>query len=254
MSDKTSLGDRLKRYEQPYKAVLPRRTYTLLRVDGRAFHSYLRGAQKPFDYEFMTHMDQVAVALCKEVGGAVFAYVQSDEITVLYTDFASHQTEPWFGGSHNKQVSISAAVASATMTRLRPEHRPALFDSRVFTLSDPVEVANCFVWRQRDAVRNSITMAAQAHFSHKELHRVTTDQMQQKLWAERQVNWDQYPDGAKRGRVVQRVVTPTVVNDAVGAAIGMRSAWVPTAAPHFKAEPDTWLADMIPAMPSLTTP
>lgn len=256
MTDHTALGDRMKRYEAATRTVLPRRTYTLLRVDGRAFHSYLRGAAKPFDEQFMADMDHVAEALCQEITGSVFAYTQSDEISILVTDFASEQTEPWFGGVVAKQLSISAALATAVLNERRPGHR-ALFDSRVFTLSDPVEVANYFLWRQRDAVRNSISMAAQAHFSHKRLHGVNSGGMQELLWSEKGVNWNDYPDGCKRGRVavrhsgerpveyVDRRSGETVSTTAV------RSWWASTAAPHFTTEPGSWLACAVPVLPTL---
>lgn len=256
MSDKTALGDRMKRHEAAYRAVLPRRTYTVLRVDGRAFHSYLRGAEKPFDEAFMTDMNHVAEALCADITGAVFAYTQSDEISVLVTDFATEQTEPWFGGVVAKQTSISAALATAVLNECRPGHR-ALFDSRVFTLSDPVEVANYFLWRQRDAVRNSISMAAQAHFSHKQLHGVSSRGMQELLWSEAGVNWNDYPDSCKRGRVtVRRTGERPVeyVDRRSGETVrttAMRSWWETSAAPYFTTEPGGWLARMVPALPSL---
>jgi tRNA(His) 5'-end guanylyltransferase len=150
MSDTSALGDRMKRHEAAHRAVLPRRTYTVLRVDGRSFHNYLRGAAKPFDEQFMADMDAVAEALCSEITGSVFAYTQSDEVSILATDFATEQTEPWFGGVVAKQLSAAASLATAVLNERRPGRR-ALFDARVFTLSDPVEVANYFLWRQRRA-------------------------------------------------------------------------------------------------------
>jgi tRNA(His) guanylyltransferase len=95
MSDSTSLGDRMKRYEAVTQSALPRRTYTVIRVDIRAAHVYLRAADRPFDYEFMADMDATAEAMCAEISGAVLAYAQSDEISILATDFDSHGTEPW---------------------------------------------------------------------------------------------------------------------------------------------------------------
>jgi tRNA(His) guanylyltransferase len=251
-----ALGDRMKRYEQPTKLILPRRTYTLLRVDGRAFHTYLRGAAKPFDFTFMGQMDQVMAELCKEIAGSVFAYAQSDEISVLMTDFGQLGTEPWFGGEVQKMVSIAAATAALALASQRPG-RP-VFDARVFTLSDSFEVANYFVWRQRDAVRNSITMAAQAQFSHKRLHGVNTGQMQELLWSEKRINWNDYPDGAKRGRVVQRQVGErevTFTHKRTGeeqTITAVRSWWEASAAPHFTLKPDDWLAQVIPSLPNLS--
>lgn len=256
MSDKTALGDRMKRYEATYRALLPRRTYTLLRLDGRAFHSYLRGAAKPFDEEFMADMDAVAEALCQEITGSVFAYTQSDEISVLVTDFSSIGTEPWFGGVVAKQLSVSASLATAVLNERRPGKR-ALFDARLFTLADPVEVANYFLWRQRDAVRNSISMAAQARFSHRRLHGVSSGGMQELLWSEAGVNWNDYPDGCKRGRVAQRRTGERAVEyvdrrtQETVSTTAVRSWWETSAAPHFTTEPDGWLADVIPELPSL---
>jgi len=256
MSDRTALGDRMKRHEAAYRQLLPRRTYTVLRVDGRAFHSYLRGAAKPFDHEFMADMDAVAEALCAEISGAVLAYTQSDEISVLVTDFASEKTQPWFGGVAAKWLSVSAALATAVLAERRPAGR-ALFDARLFTLSDPVEVANYFLWRQRDAVRNAIAMAAQAHFSHRRLHGVDTGAMQDLLWAEAGVNFNDYPDGCKRGRVAARRTGERVVEYVDKRAkepirtLAVRSWWESTAAPRFTAEPDGWLAETIPALPVL---
>jgi tRNA(His) 5'-end guanylyltransferase len=257
MSDSTALGDRMKRYEATTRAFLPRRTYSILRVDGRAFHSYLRGAAKPFDESFMADMDAVAEVLCTEIAGARFAYTQSDEISVLFTDFGSHNTEPWFGGVLGKQLSIAASLATAVLNERRPGRR-ALFDARAFTIADPVEVANYFVWRQRDAVRNSVSMAAQAHFSPRCLHGVSGGGMQELLCSEKGINWNDYSDGCKRGRVAVRETGPREItfthkrSRQLETVVAMRSWWDTVAAPHFTAEPDGWLAEQIPALPTLT--
>lgn len=255
MTDTTALGDRMKRHEAAYRTLLPRRTYTLLRVDIRAAHAYLRRSDRPFDQMFMADMDAVAEALCAEITGAVFAYTQSDEISVLATDFNTTSTEPWFGGVLAKQLSISAAIATAALNERRPGR--ALFDSRAFTITDPVEVANYFLWRQRDAVRNSISMAAQAHFSHRQLHDVNSGGMQELLWSQAGVNWNDYPDGAKRGRVTVRQVGERpveYVDKRSGQTVhttAVRSWWETTPAPHFTAEPGSWLAAHIPPLPVL---
>jgi tRNA(His) 5'-end guanylyltransferase len=257
--DRTALGDRIKGYEAVTKTVLPRRTYSIIRCDIRAGHSYLRGCAKPFDFEFMGHMDATAAALCAEVSGTVFAYVQSDEISLLVYDFESAGTQPWFAGEVQKIVSIAAATATAHLNaqRHRSGGRLATFDARVFTIADPVEVANAFIWRQRDAVRNSITMAAQAVFPHKRLHGVNGAQMQEMLWSEHGINWNDYPDGAKRGRVVvresgERAVTFTHKRTGEEQTIvAMRSWWEARPAPHLTLAPDGFLARIIPPMPRL---
>ena len=253
-SDSTDLGDRMKQYEAVTSFTLPRRTHTIIRVDGRAFHSYLRQAEKPFDLIFMNQMDHVASELCADMSGAVFSYTHSDEISVLLTDFSSVHTEPWFGGNVQKMASTAAATATAVLNRDRyadySNFHLATFDARVFTIPDPVEVMNYFVWRQRDCVRNSISMAARAQFSHKQLLGKNGNQMQEMLWKEKSINWNDYPDGAKRGRVCVRETKPeiTYYTDKTGErkhTEADRSRWVTQPASHFKAEQGSFLADMI---------
>ena len=260
MSDSTALGDRMKQYEQVNKAFLPRRTYIVIRVDGKAFHSYLRHAEKPFDSSVMEIMDETAQALCKEVSGTVFAYTQSDEISLLLQDFASVHTEPWFGGNVQKMASVAASTATAAfnweMFKRGPDvmFQPgkAMFDARVFTIPDPVEVANYFLWRQRDAVRNSISMAAQAHFSHKELQGLNGNQMQEKLWQEKKVNWNDYPGRAKRGGICVKVLKEdeiTFTNKKTQeqeTVTPIRTVWESMPAPHFDVSPDGFLVSVIP--------
>jgi tRNA(His) guanylyltransferase len=253
MSDRTSLGDRMKRHEFAFRALLPTRSYTIIRVDVRAAHSYLRHAEKPFDHTFIFHMGEVAKTLCEEISGAVFAYHQSDEISVLVQDFESNGTQPWFGGVLAKVVSISAALATAALGAQRPGGYP-LFDSRAFSIADPAEVGNYFLWRQRDAVRNSISMAAQAHFSAKQLHGVNTSQMQELLWREKQINWNDYPDSAKRGQVAVKqsgVKEFTYTDKRTGeekSATAERTWWEVEGAPHFTLDAGGWLDKAIPRM------
>jgi tRNA(His) 5'-end guanylyltransferase len=130
--------------------------------------------------------------------------------------------------------------------------KPALmentFDARVFSLSDPVEVANYFIWRQRDAVRNSIQMAGQSKYSQSELKNVSTKQIQEKLFQDHQINWNDYPDGFKRGRVCWKVRYDLDVPEY---GTTERYRWTTVPAPHFVAEPGTFLAALIPPMPTL---
>lgn len=253
--DSTSLGDRMKGYEEAARHVLPRRTYTIIRCDGKAFHSYLRDAEKPFDARFMANMDDVAAILCKKISGSVFAFTHSDEISVLLADFGSVHTEPWFGGNVQKMASVSASLATMALNALRTGF--PLFDSRVFTIPSAVEVANYFIWRQRDCVRNSVSMAAQAHFSHKRLHGLNGDQMQELLWQEKGINWNAYPDGAKRGRICQRITGEeeiTYTDKRTGeenTVRAVRSHWVTDGAPRFTAMPGSFLASVIPPLPVL---
>jgi tRNA(His) 5'-end guanylyltransferase len=205
-------------------------------------------------------MNEVGKALCQEISGSTFAFVQSDECSVLLTDFESTGTQPWFGGVVQKMTSIAASVATVAFNEAygSRDGKPATFDARVFTISDPVEVANYFLWRQRDCVRNSITMAAQAKFSHKRLHGVGTGQMQEMLWTEHGINWNDYDPGCKRGRVVVRRVEEqdTTYTDKRSGEVtttrAVRTRWEAEPAPHFTAGPDGWLAGVIPPLPTLS--
>lgn len=199
-----SLGDRMKgQYENRTRVFLPRRTFTIIRLDGKAFHTLTRGMEKPFDYEFMGRMDQVGLALCKEVEGTQFAYLQSDEISLLLTDFARPETQAWFDGNLQKITSVSASIATAAFN-VGPGKR-GLFDARAFTIPDAVEVENYFIWRQNDWTRNSVQMVAQSQFSHKEIHGKSNSEMQDMLFLREGINWNDFPTQSKRGRCVRYV-------------------------------------------------
>jgi tRNA(His) 5'-end guanylyltransferase len=267
MSDTTALGDRMKAYEQVTRYTLPRRTNTIIRVDGKAFHTLLRAAEKPFDTTVMLAMTHTMRRMCEQIQGVAFGYSQSDEISLLLTDFSSTQSQPWFGGNLQKMISISAAIATAEFNRVwkSPVHELVvpplgLFDARVYTIPDPIEVANYFVWRQRDATRNSISMAAQAHFSHKSLQRLSSGQLQEKLWAEAGVNWNDYPGWAKRGSTAfQSEVKGHVsflhpeTNERVEQDY-VRNEWASDNAVFFQARPETWLPSHIPGYPQEPAP
>lgn len=201
-ASKDSLGSRMKeQYEQRARPMLPRRTWTVIRLDGKAFHSYTRGLNRPYDQQLMDDMTATTEYLCREVAGCRLGYTQSDEISLILTDFTTTSTQAWFDGNQQKIVSISAAMATARFNELRPG-KLALFDSRAFTIPDPVEVLNYLVWRQQDATRNSIQMAAQARFSHRELHGRNTGELQEMLWSQHGVNWNDYDPRFKRGTMV----------------------------------------------------
>lgn len=207
MSSRDSLGDRMKRYEAVWRTRLVPRLPMIVRVDGKAFHTLTREMQRPFDPEFVEHMLAVATSLCREIDGAQMAYVQSDEISVLVRDDQTLHTQPWFDKELEKTVSITAGAASAEMT-LRLNQR-AVFDARAFVLP-PAEVANYYIWRQQDATRNSVSMAAYAELGRtmgaKEaqalLHGKTWGEQQELLFAHCGINWSHYPTHLKRGACV----------------------------------------------------
>ncbi len=206
-----ALGDRMKsHYEHRTRYQLPRRTYTIVRLDGKAFHGYTRDLDRPYDERLTLDLGETARFLCESVQGVRFAYQQSDEISLLLTDLEGPTTEAWFDGGIQKICSVTASLATARFNELRPG-KLAFFDSRVFTIPDPIEVVNYFVWRQQDATRNSILSAGQAHFPHRELQGVSTDEVQERLFQDAGVNWNDYDPRFKRGTAV----TPHVVVDDV---------------------------------------
>lgn len=227
---KDSLGDRIKsQYENRTRISLPRRTYTIIRIDGKAFHSYTKHLEKPFDYHFIEAMNRTAIYLCKNIQGAKYAYTQSDEISILLTDFENPQTEAWFDGNIQKMCSVAAAMATMRFNAIAKDlymDQNAVFDARAFTIPDPVEVENYFIWRQNDAVRNSIQMVARYHFSHKECNKKNTSQLQDMIHSAGD-NWNDYPARVKRGGV-------TIKDEHYG--------WVDTEAPWFTKERDKLIA------------
>ncbi|WP_160051194.1 tRNA(His) guanylyltransferase Thg1 family protein [Nocardiopsis sp. FR26] len=251
--DSLSLADRMKTYEAATRHILPAQTYTVVRVDGRAFHTFLRHADRPFDDAVMAAMDATAVALCKDISGARFAYTQSDEVSVIMTDFGNAGTQPWFGGVVQKIASVASSVATVAFNAEYGHHyddATATFDARVFTLPTAAEVVNYFVWRQRDAVRNAVSMAAQAEFSHRQLHGVNTAQARE-LLRSRGIDFDAYPAGARYGRLCaratsERTVTYTDKRGVEHTTRAVRSHWETMPAPSFTADPGGDLASSIP--------
>lgn len=210
--EKDSLGTRIKeQYENRTRYMLPRRTYTLLRIDGKSFHTYTRGLRKPFDKELFDDMDAAIIAMMPQIQGAAFAYTQSDEISVLLTDFAKPTTSAWFDGNLQKVSSVATSIITAEFNRLRLKmerqgsihvHPMAYFDCRAFTIPDRIEVMNYFIWRNQDCIRNSISMAAQSLFSHKELQGQSTENML-KMIGQKSVDWQlAYSAGERNGRVI----------------------------------------------------
>lgn len=196
--------DRMREMQMSSETSVPLNSYTVLQLDGKAFHTFTRGMEKPFDERFMNAMDMVLLELCKQISNVKFGFVQSDEISLLLTDFDTPETGMLFNGRVQKIVSTAAGLASAVMTRLYPEKKSfAVFDARVFHVSSKVEVLEWFHWRQTDCVKNSVSSAGQAVFSSKELHGKNGLEVQGML-SEAGEPWSELPDGFKFGRVAVR--------------------------------------------------
>lgn len=196
-----SLSSRMKEYyEQRYKIALPMRMPVIIRLDGRAFHTFTKYMEKPYDKDFVYTMNAVALSLVRDIDGVELAYIQSDEISLLLHNYKRLNSEAWFSNEIQKMTSVAAGMASAFMSLFYA--RVAVFDARVFVLPE-AEVNNYFIWRQQDATRNSILMVAQAHFTHRELHGKSCKTMMDMLH-EKGINWNDLPTDQKRGRCVTK--------------------------------------------------
>ena len=216
-----SLGDRMKEYEAVPKNFLTRRTPVIMRLDGKCFHSFTKGLDKPFDFLFIESMQYTMLELCENIQGAVLGYTQSDEITIVLQDYKNIDTDAWFGYNVQKMVSIASSLATfyfAKWMETKAEYYYALniitsekielintklsngafFDCRVFNVPKE-EVNNCLIWRQQDAERNSIQALAQSLYSHKELEGINCKDLQNKMFTEKGVNWNDLPIREKRG-------------------------------------------------------
>lgn len=214
--EKTSIGDRMKNnYESRFQTHLVRRMPVILRLDGKAFHTFTRQMQckKPFDENFIASMVLTSLYLVNNIQGAKCVYTQSDEISILLTDYEIFETEAWFDNNIQKMVSISAAMATAyfNFEYMLPkeivvsvEKLPfALFDSRAFNIPKE-EVNNYFVWRQQDWIRNSVNMLAQHNFSHKSLQGLNVDDVKKMLVSEKNIIWENLPNYLKFGVFITR--------------------------------------------------
>lgn len=220
-----SLGSRMKEYENIPNIKLPRRMPMILRVDGKAFHTYAKNCEKPFDDKLINLMDQTAKYLCENIQAAQLAYVQSDEISIFVHDYKTWQAEAYFDKKIQKICSVVAGMASAyfslnswlVFNRAKAFgydviidksnlQKLAVFDTRAFVLPE-FEVCNYFIWRQQDAVRNSIQMQARALYSHKECDNKNQSDLQEMIFQKGQ-NWNDLPAKYKRGRCIYKVQKP----------------------------------------------
>lgn len=261
MSVNDELGKRMKEfYEQVPKARLMRRTPVALRIDGKAFHTFTRGFQKPFDTVLMTTMQETMEYLCKNIQGCVFGYSQSDEITLILIDYQKFTSSAWFDYEVQKICSISASMATMAFNKffeknindwiskntpyfhetwhnpedeklyhayLNASKKGAMFDSRCFNIPKE-EVANLIYWRQLDAMRNSIQMVGQVHFSPAKLKDKTCNDIQDMLMTQYGINWNTFTIPCKRGTACIKVEDKETIkepNEQIGERIIIRRKW-----------------------------
>lgn len=211
------LGDRMKKYENVTRYHLLPRSYVFCRIDGRSFHSYLRGCKRPFDIDVIDDMDATAIYLCENVQNVKLGYVQSDEITLLLCDFDSYETSQFFDGNIQKISSVIASMAAAKFNQLRwirqfnsyvrdadsmDWSKIATFDCRCWVVPTQWEAANVFLWRNQDCSRNSVSMVTQSLYSHSELIGKSSTE-QQEMIHDKGLSWvNDFSDGEKNGRLI----------------------------------------------------
>lgn len=236
---KDSLGDRMKQYESIPRISLMRRNPVIIRIDGKAFHTFTRGFRRPFDDILIESMQETMKYLCENIQGCKIGYCQSDEISLLLTDYENINTAAWFDYQVQKMCSIAASMATLAFNQVfwdkirdldhdyyeyptkefnelieiyyKALEKGAMFDARCFSIPKE-EVCNYFLWRQNDCVRNSIQMVAQANFSHKQLQNKSCDELQEMLWQEKNINWNDFETVKKRGSCCTKTGKHTVID------------------------------------------
>jgi tRNA(His) guanylyltransferase len=190
-------------YEDALRVSVPRRGYLIVRVDGRGFHQFTKGLERPYSTRLARALDEAAMGLAREMMGCRFAYGQSDEYSFLATDVEREGERMWFDGNVQKIVSVSASVFTAGFARAFGGEKMATFDARVLLIPQAQEAEKYFLWRQLDASANSLNMLASAHYSHEELLGKTEREKHDLLHA-KGLNWAKEAAEFKRGRVIRR--------------------------------------------------
>ncbi len=222
LNKKDALGDRMKEYEM---AEAGRKAMVgiplVVRLDGKGFHNYTKGLKRPYDERLTECMIETTKMLVQDFH-ALTGYCQSDEISLLFyaeydsKDFPGNYT---FDGRFQKLTSVLAGTASAFFARLSMEKIPEnnkrlpVFDCRAWQVPNKAEAANAFYWREMDATKNAISMAAHAYFSHKRLQGMSGSEKQELLFQEKGINFDKYPAFFKRGTYVKRTVITTELSE-----------------------------------------
>ena len=230
--DNSNLAKRMKQYETVSKSTLVRRMPVIIRLDGRSFHTFTKGFKRPFDDVLAKTMQETMKYLCENIQGCVLGYTQSDEITLVLVDYKNLDSQPWFNDEVQKICSIAASMCTMAFnknfdlyardyctyesskyeyiddipndvneymyTLEKAYEKGAMFDARCFNIPKE-EVTNNIYWRQLDATRNSIQMVGQANFSHKELQNKSCNQIQDMLFTQKGINWNDIPTHLKRG-------------------------------------------------------
>jgi tRNA(His) 5'-end guanylyltransferase len=254
-----TLKERMESFRKEYDYTLPKRSYTMIFCDGRSFSKLIKNKfEKPFDDWFINAMNQTAKYICENVQGAKFAYVQSDEISVVLTDFDNEETEAFYGNRLCKLQSIIASLATCKFNQLLfakmvQDDKASVenvmnmqlvqFDCKAWNLPTFNDVYAWFLYRQTDCIRNSKQQTAQTYLPHKMLNGIDTDKQVALLKEVKDIDWNTFSDDKKYGRFVERrEVEATVFNNYTKQEINVvRKEWIPSPAYLLKDNRDRFI-------------
>lgn len=215
--NKDSLGNRMKEYEAQYKFTISKNEYIILRLDGHNFSKFTKIFNYPYDELFRNAMVVTCIQLMDEFN-PVFAYTQSDEITLGFIPCVENE-ERIYAGKIEKLISLTASFASMNLYKnlittcndymlKKLYDSNCWFDARIFTVPSKAEFMNNLIWRQRDCERNSKLMLGYSHFSPKQLLNLSANEVVSKLLVEKLVNWYTKPDSFKYGTLIKKIKKP----------------------------------------------
>ena len=210
-------------YEEPYKFRLTRRTPVIIRIDGRAFHTFAKGFVRPFDDVLRNSMKATMLYLCENTMGCVYGYTQSDEITLVLVDYDTLEASAFFDYDVQKLCSITASMATMRFNKSFENNvekfrmsatdrnageqwivyhdalaKGAMFDSRCYNIPKE-EVCNQVYARQIDAIRNSVQLVAQTYYGQSELDNKPISELKEMLKKDHDIDWNNYPIEYQRG-------------------------------------------------------
>lgn len=213
LTEKDEFGNRMKFYEKNFgnlEYLMPM-IPVLVRLDGKTFHTFTKGLKRPYEPGLSELMIATTKFLVEETN-ALIGYTQSDEITLLLYQ-PNYKSSIYMSGRTQKINSVLAAKCSTFFSESLGEYLPTkdklpknkrpVFDCRCFNVPDKFEAVNVFLWREQDATRNSVSMAGQSLYSHKQLQNKSRAEIQE-LLHKKEINWNDYPTFFKRGTYVQK--------------------------------------------------
>ena len=200
-------GNRMKVYEHvANKDVLIPNLPVIVRLDGNNFSKFTKGLERPYDEKFSNLMQETTKFLVEYFNKCIVGYTQSDEITLVFYNTYNDPVE--FSGRIQKLCSIIASKCTCFFALKALEILPEknigvdnfpVFDCRIWNVPNWIEASNTILWREVDATKNSIQMAAQTHLPKNRVHGIKNNEVQKILLEEADINWNDYPDSFKKG-------------------------------------------------------